>query len=135
MTTPIPPARGHLPKGTSREKAIAHSRVAKNVETAKALYTRFGDDANPELVARLTDEDYRTAARTAGVNPPTSEESRTQVRLLLSVLVSLSQPDFPLLERAAAVRKALTRGGPRDDGSETGLVGIVAILRDPGTQR
>ncbi|MER0443107.1 hypothetical protein ABR738_00700 [Streptomyces sp. Edi4] len=86
----IPTARGHLPKGTTtRSRAIAHSRLAKAIATAMALYTEFDTQATPAMIERLTDADYARAANAAGVHPPNSETTRAQVRLLLRILVAL----------------------------------------------
>ncbi|WP_435245168.1 hypothetical protein [Streptomyces tendae] len=86
----IPLAKGHLPKGTtSRSRAIAHSRLAKSLAMATALYTEFDDQATPAMIERLTDADFARAAETAGVRAPNSDDTRAQVRLLLKVLVAL----------------------------------------------
>ncbi|GAA1110627.1 hypothetical protein [Streptomyces javensis] len=87
--TALRTARDVYAKGTPGEVCIAHNRLVKSIEMAMALYVEFGSEATPAMVDRLTEDDFKRAARTAGVNPPNSEATREQVRLLLKVFVAL----------------------------------------------
>lgn len=119
--TALRTARDVYPKGTSAEVCIAHNRLIKSIEMAMALYVEFGDQASPPLVDRLTTEDFRRAARNAGVIPPNSEATREQVRLLLKVFVALGTAagDHPEVE----VLKSLISSQPG-----RGDRGLVALL-------
>ncbi|MCF1592445.1 hypothetical protein [Streptomyces muensis] len=117
--TALRTARDVYPKGTSRQVCIAHNRLIKAIEMAMALYVEFGDQATPAMIERLTAEDFTRAARTAGVNPPNSDDTRDQVRLLLKVFVALGTTDGPA---DAEVVRALLNGPGRTEGGRIALL-------------
>ncbi|MER5302207.1 hypothetical protein ABT039_22490 [Streptomyces lasiicapitis] len=120
--TALRTARHVYPKGTSASVCIGHNRLVKAIEMAMALYVEFGDQATNAMIDRLTEKDFDRAARIAGVNPPNSEATRDQVRLLLKVFVALGPADG---HSDAEVLKALITGpGRRTDD----LSALIALL-------
>lgn len=117
--TALRTARDVYPQGTSREVCIAHNRLLKAIEMAMALYVEFGDQATSAMIERLTTGDFVRAARTAGVNPPNSDDTREQVRLLLKVFVALATG----APAEGAVLKAILTGPGRVP--ETGLIALL----------
>ncbi|MFD5452241.1 hypothetical protein [Streptomyces sp. NPDC127100] len=118
--TALRTARHVYPKGTPGAVCIAHNRLVKAIEMAMALFVEFGEQATPAMIERLTDADFERAARTAGVNPPNSDDTRDQVRLLLKVFVAVGTTDGP---PEAEVLAALLSGARR-----TGDRNVLAFL-------
>ncbi|WP_435058423.1 hypothetical protein [Streptomyces sp. bgisy060] len=90
----LPTARSVYGKGTSGATCKRHNQLRKATAIAFELYGEFGPDLNISLINRLTNADMAAAAARAEVNPPTSDETRNAVKLLLRVYLTLGRLDL-----------------------------------------
>ena len=88
-TIELPPARGHLPVGTSQQECINYSRKVKATAIAARLHLD-GVTAQRVTAARMV-----RAAQDANVNPPTSRATRTMVRSLMRALEDVGTSSTP----------------------------------------
>ncbi|MEJ8654651.1 hypothetical protein WKI65_43125 [Streptomyces sp. MS1.AVA.3] len=89
----LPDARSIYPKRTPGTTCKRHNQIRKATAIAFDLYGEFGTDLNLSLINRLTNADMAAAAARAGVNPPTSDQTRNDVKFLLRVYLALGQLD------------------------------------------
>ncbi|MEU2455894.1 hypothetical protein ABZ605_38120 [Streptomyces sp. NPDC012765] len=123
--TALKTAKAVFPKGTPGPVCIAHNRLIKSIEMAMAIRTEFGDQATPAMLERLTEADFNRAARTAGVEPPNSDATRDQVRLLVTVFEAITRPG---VEPTGALLEALLTGSGRRTVPPGTLIGLVRIV-------
>ncbi|MFD6534865.1 hypothetical protein [Streptomyces goshikiensis] len=121
--TALKTAASVYPKGTPSSVCITHNRLIKAIEMAMAIRTEFGDQATPAMLERLTEADFNQAARTAGVHPPNSDETRDLVRLLVTVFDTATRPN-----PKGALLEALLRGSGQRNVPPGSLIGLVRLV-------
>ncbi|MFJ1742452.1 hypothetical protein ACIOG4_27735 [Streptomyces microflavus] len=102
----LPLAQHILPAGLVPSVYERFNRVRKSVATAYYLHISHHGMLDGNDIAALTQRQMTTAARSAGVEPPNSDDSRALVRQLLRVFNGI---DAPAAERPAATGPKGTR--------------------------
>ncbi|MDJ0466091.1 hypothetical protein [Streptomyces sp. H27-C3] len=87
-------ARSVYGKGTPGPTCKRHNQIRKATAVAFELFGEFGTDLNLSLINRLTQADMAAAAARAGVNPPTTVDTRNAIKLLLRFYLTLGRLDL-----------------------------------------
>ncbi|MDX3068960.1 MULTISPECIES: hypothetical protein [Streptomyces] len=92
ITVELPLAQHILPSGLASSTYKRFNQVRKSLATAYYLHITHHGMLSAEDIASLGQHQMATAARSAGVEAPTSDETREMIRSLLRVFNGIDAP-------------------------------------------